>query len=305
VTIRRPLAWLHKRLNRHSPAQVGTLGAAGVLLTAFLDYQTGTELSFSIFYLIPVSAAAWYGGRRQGVGLSLVGGAAWLLSDQLSGHRYSVTLILYWNALVRLGFFVITALLLAALRDKMGLEERVARTDPLTGAWNSRGFFELAQREIARTARYGHPFTLAYADLDHFKAVNDAHGHAVGDEVLGGVARILSSRLRQTDAMGRLGGDEFALLLPETDHATAAPLLEALRLRVGEEMRARGLPVTLSVGAVTFESAPPDVQTMTHLADELMYEVKRAGRDAVRHRRWGTEAAGRRRALDRGVRGKE
>jgi diguanylate cyclase (GGDEF)-like protein len=274
------------RLREAGPLWVGGLAATGILFTGILDYQTGPELSFSIFYLIPVSTAAWYGGRRPGVGLSALAAAVWLVSDYLSGHHYSVSLILYWNALVRLGFFLITALLLTALRDKIGLAERAARTDPLTDSWNSRGFFELAEREIARTARYGHPFTVAYADLDHFKAVNDARGHAVGDEVLGHVARALRARLRRTDAVGRLGGDEFALLLPETDYATAAPLLDEVRIRAREDLATLGLPLTLSMGAVTFESAPPDVNTMTHLADELMYEVKRAGRDAVRHRRW-------------------
>lgn len=304
MTVRAPLAWVDKRLLRLAPEQVGVLAAAGVLLTAFLDYLTGIELSFSIFYLVPVSTAAWYGGRSQGIGLSLAGGVAWLLSDHFSGHRYSAGWILYWNALVRLGFFTITVLLLSALRAKMGLEERVARTDSLTGAWNTRGFLELAEREIARTARYGHPFTLAYADLDHFKGINDAHGHAVGDQVLARVAHTLRSCLRQTDAVGRLGGDEFALLLPETDHGSAGPLLEEVRLRVREEAAARGWPVTLSIGAVTFERPPADVRAMTRLADELMYEVKRSGRDAVHHRRWGTgEAAGGERP-DRTVRGK-
>lgn len=302
MRLRHFLSGADARLAGAGPVRVGVLAAGGVLITALLDYRTGSEVSFSIFYLLPVSAAAWYGGRSLGAGLSLLGGVAWMLSDHLSGRHYSLAGILYWNSLVRLGFFLTTALLLAALREKIGREQRGARTDPLTGAWNSRGFFELAERELARTARYGGQFTFAYADLDHFKAVNDAHGHSVGDEVLGHVAHALQARLRQTDAVGRLGGDEFALLLPETDHATAAPLLEEIRLRVRDEMAARSWPVTLSVGAVTFESPPRDVHTMTRLADDLMYDAKRAGRDTVRHRRWGGETAAGRERLDPGVR---
>jgi hypothetical protein len=172
--------------------------ATGVLLVAvmgYVDYVTGYELSFSLFYLIPVCLVAWYSGRRLGLVISMLSAVAWPMADVASGHTYTYPALHVWNMLIRLGFFVIVTLLLAALHDAHDAEQRHARTDFLTGLLNARHFQEVADAELERVRRYGGPFSLAYLDLDNFKHVNDTFGHEVGDDVLATVGRQLAVSL--------------------------------------------------------------------------------------------------------------
>jgi diguanylate cyclase (GGDEF)-like protein/PAS domain S-box-containing protein len=160
-------------------------------------------------------------------------------------------------------------------------EKELARTDVLTGLSNRRAFYEALQMERARTARYGRPITLAYVDLDNFKRVNDSLGHAVGDELLVCVADLLRQTLRLSDTVGRLGGDEFALLLPETSPGAAESLLQKLRKILMDAMQGRNWPVSFSIGAATFLNNPPPLDQMIRAADELMYAVKKSGKNSV------------------------
>ena len=157
---------------------------AFVVLIGVLDVLTGYELYLSLFYLLPISVASWFVGRRSGVVTSIVCAFIWFTSDVISGHTYSHPAIIYWNTAIRFGFFFITAILLSALNKALEHEQKLARTDNLTGAINRNFFSELVQMEIYRSQRFGHPFTLAYVDLDNFKAVNDNLGHHAGDNVL-------------------------------------------------------------------------------------------------------------------------
>jgi diguanylate cyclase (GGDEF)-like protein len=182
-----------------------------------------------------------------------------------------------------MAIFAVVALLLPALRDALRNAQELSRHDAVTAAENSRHFRELLAGEIARTERSGRPFTLAYFDLDNFKAVNDSLGHAVGDQLLKQCVSTLLRHLRRTDVTGRLGGDEFACLFPDTDQAGAATVLERLHQSLQEEMRTARWPVTFSIGAVTFVGLPRDSDEALHMADELMYGVKRSGKGGLRH----------------------
>jgi diguanylate cyclase (GGDEF)-like protein len=146
---------------------------------------------------------------------------------------------------------------------------------------NRRAFYEMVQAERARSARYGRPITLGYLDVDNFKRVNDTFGHAVGDELLACVAQVLRTRLRTSDSVGRLGGDEFALLLPETSAQAGEVALQSLRAALVDTMKLRGWPVTFSIGAATFLENPPSTEQMIRTADELMYTVKKSGKNRV------------------------
>ncbi|MEW6113469.1 MAG: GGDEF domain-containing protein, partial [Thermodesulfobacteriota bacterium] len=150
-----------------------------------------------------------------------------------------------------------------------------------TGTLNSRAFHETAQREIERTSRYWHPYTLAYLDIDDFKAVNDSHGHAAGDELLVTVAETLADNIRNSDALARVGGDEFVILFPEMGAARARRAMHRLKDNVGQKMKEKRWPVTLSVGLVTFLTPADSVDTMLQQADGLMYEAKRSGKNKV------------------------
>ncbi|MGE3410567.1 MAG: GGDEF domain-containing protein [Pirellulales bacterium] len=149
------------------------------------------------------------------------------------------------------------------------------RTDPLTNLSNRRALDETLAGHIALRARYGFCFSLVIFDIDHFKAVNDNHGHLAGDAVLQSVARILESCVRETDLIARYGGEEFVLLMPQTELDGAALLCERLRAKVAQETR-----VTVSGGV----AAALDCETGKELlarADAALYKAKAAGRNQV------------------------
>ncbi len=158
----------------------------------------------------------------------------------------------------------------------------VATTDGLTGALSRRAFHDEAERALALARRHQHETSCILFDLDHFKAVNDRHGHASGDAVLSGSARLCRAMLRMADRLGRLGGEEFAVLLPHTGREGAMILAERLRQAIaGQSFEARDgrFGVTASFGVATLGPGPGDVATMLRRADEALYVAKSAGRD--------------------------
>ena len=159
----------------------------------------------------------------------------------------------------------------------------LATTDSLTNTLNRYRFFEVAEEECARCLRYNRPLVIAMLDLDHFKAINDRHGHAVGDDALRFTAKAIRRILRQQDRVCRYGGEEFVILMPETEARTGFNVLERVRgeirnieLRSGEE----SVPVRVSVG-VTKWHPPESIEQAIKRADENMYKAKAAGRDRV------------------------
>jgi diguanylate cyclase (GGDEF)-like protein len=171
---------------------------------------------------------------------------------------------------------------LAAARDDLA---RQAATDPLTGIANRRHFAEEAGRIIATAHRHGRPCALLEMDLDGLKAVNDTHGHAVGDELLLAFVRTCRGKLREGDLLGRLGGDEFAVLLPETtiDHAESiAQRVRAAFQQVTVRAGGDGVQPSVSVGvAAVGGAARVTLEDLLKDADGALYEAKRAGRNRV------------------------
>ena len=210
-----------------------------ITLLALIDDYTGYELSFSIFYLLPVSAAAWYAGRRPGIFISMASALAWLLVDHTSGHQYAYWAVPFWNATVRLGFFILVTYLLSELEIVLRREEMLSSHDGLTGILNGRSFKSAAGHLIDLAFRHNHPSVLGYMDLDGFKSVNDTLGHTEGDRVLKCVADLLQKQVRKVDLVARLGGDEFAVFLPETDRSGAEILFPKLQEKA-QFHRARG-----------------------------------------------------------------
>ena len=160
--------------------------------------------------------------------------------------------------------------------------ERLATTDGLTGLTNHRTFQGRLDEQINVSQRYGRPLSLILCDIDHFKSVNDTHGHPVGDLVLKGVARILAKEARATDVVARYGGEEFALVMPEADTAAALGVAERLRERVGQLVTETGrgpLQVTMSLGIATFPADAGDKAALVERADGCLYHAKRNGRD--------------------------
>lgn len=160
--------------------------------------------------------------------------------------------------------------------------EELARTDALTGLANRRAIEERLAEEALRSARSQHPFAVVLADLDHFKRVNDAFGHEVGDAVLQEVARRLRSQVRTVDLAGRWGGEEFLLVLPGTDAEGARQLAEKLRLAVSRDpVLSAGIPLEVTVTLGIAEHGGDPVEATVRRADEALYRGKKEGRDRV------------------------
>jgi len=160
----------------------------------------------------------------------------------------------------------------------------LATTDSLTGLCNRRRFMELAEREFVRSRRYQGALTMLMMDIDHFKRVNDTHGHDVGDEVLRELARISRAALREPDVLGRLGGEEFGVLLPETDAGAALEVAERLRRAIEDAPMATAvgeMRITVSIGAATSDADADSVATLLKRADVALYAAKEAGRNRV------------------------
>jgi diguanylate cyclase (GGDEF)-like protein len=165
-----------------------------------------------------------------------------------------------------------------------GEVQRLAITDGLTGTYNRRHFFELAERELNRARRFGYPMSAVMLDVDHFKQVNDTYGHAVGDQVLHTLAERCGENIRDIDILGRYGGEEFAIILPATDLSSARSVAGRLRRCVADVPipTERGdLIITISLGVASSAQEDEDVAALLNRADAAMYEAKQAGRDRV------------------------
>jgi diguanylate cyclase (GGDEF)-like protein len=265
----------------------GGVGVTVVILVGWLDFVTGFEISISLFYLIPISLVSWYVGGRFGLLTSAASAIAWFIADYTSGLVYSHPTIYVWNALFRLGFFLVVTRLLSALRNAYNINLKLARVDYVTGAASIRYFYELAQIEIERSQRYKRPFTFAYVDVDNFKAINDGLGHSTGDRVLQAVTENLQHQIRSSDKLGRLGGDEFGLLMPETGEEGAKEMIIRIHTNLVNEMLKNSWVVTFSIGVVTFCQPPASVDDMVKLADSTMYRVKNNGKNGVSYQVYG------------------
>ena len=163
--------------------------------------------------------------------------------------------------------------------------QRLATLDGLTSTYNRRHFMDLAQLQYDNARRFGHPLTAMMLDVDHFKRINDRHGHHVGDQVLRMLAERCRGALRSVDVLGRYGGEEFALLLPgTTQHNAASVLAERIRRRVADEpinTDDGAVRVTVSVGVAELDSEMRGPEDLFKRADAALYEAKQAGRNRV------------------------
>ncbi len=266
-------------LDKTNKAFWTTLGILLLCGVAILDFMTGAELSFSIFYLIPIGLLTWQVNGNIGIAVAFISAGIWLLIEVISAPYYSSSFIYFWNTIIRLGFFLLPVLLFRNLEQ----EKNFARTDFLTGAMNTRSFHDLAQREIDRSVRYERPFTVAFIDIDNFKTINDTFGHTFGDKVLRCIAENIHRNLRRTDIIARVGGDEFAILLPEVDSDAALIAIPKMRHKLTEEMLKNKWPVTFSIGVITVNTPELTVDEILGVADKMMYSVKNYGKDDIKY----------------------
>lgn len=259
---------------------------SGFLLIIFiglLDLVTGYEYSFSVFYTLPIALVTWYSTPQISFFACAVSAVVWLWADISAGRSYSFFLIPYWNTLIRFFFFAIVAYLLHALKRALQREKDLSLTDYLTGASNSRHFYEVVQMEINRLERSKSPFTIAYLDIDNFKTINDTLGHPEGDLALKTIVNSLKSKTRNSDIVARLGGDELAVFFPDTNQETAQVILSKIHDVLKNEMSKNNWAVTFSIGVVTCTFSPSGINDLIKVADELMYSVKQHGKNMVKY----------------------
>jgi diguanylate cyclase (GGDEF)-like protein len=198
-----------------------------------------------------------------------------------ASHRYSVG----WYAgrtltLVASGLLVVS--MLAIFRRLSALAERDAAHDPLTDLLNRRSA-SIALDQMIESARLsGEPLSLVGLDLDHFKRINDTHGHEAGDAVLAAVAAVLTTNCRATDLVARVGGEEFLLVLHDTDETGALRVAEKVRQAISDtQIPVLDEPLTASLGVTELRADDHDQTEMLRRADRAMYHVKETGRDRV------------------------
>lgn len=255
-----------------------------IVVLGVLDVYTGTRLSLSLFYLAPVMFAVWLANRRFGMFVAVSSTLTWATIELLTAPSSTPMYIRGWNTALRFGFFLVVVYLLDDVKDAQTEMERLSKTDSLTGLCNHKEFYARVEQEIQRSRRHQKAFTLAYIDIDGFKAVNDSLGHLAGDDVLRLVARTLSSETRSVDVVGRLGGDEFAVLMPETDATSAPAVFDRLTTAVADRLQKAQIDVPalgFSIGAVAFYAPPESADAAIGLADRAMYEGRQASAGGV------------------------
>lgn len=201
--------------------------------------------------------------------------------DDLQELRETFIINLIIGFAVTLLVIIINVLMVHHFQGRL---ELMATIDELTKVPNRRSFFCQAKRDLSRCIRSGAPASLLMIDIDHFKRINDTHGHTAGDLVLKETAKKLSETLREGDLAGRLGGEEFAILLPNTEHETALQVAERLRLTVATHivlLRNSTCMVTLSIGVATEQGPDITLESLLAKADNGLYTSKHQGRDRV------------------------
>lgn len=215
----------------------------------------------------------------------------WMVEDLQSTNGSYVNDVPVQNSILRDADFLKIGAAIFKFLSGQGVEAsyheeiyRMTIVDGLTGAHNKRYFLEFLEREIARCARYRRPLSLLMLDIDHFKAINDQHGHLTGDFVLRELSRRLLVRVRREELLARYGGEEFAAVLPETDLNGGRIFAEQVRRLVADapfEYEGDRFNVTISVGLTTVEGEDIDPLTFIKRADDNLYRAKRDGRNRV------------------------
>jgi diguanylate cyclase (GGDEF)-like protein len=248
-------------------------GLVLVGVIGLLDFATGPEISFSIFYLLPVSLAAWFVSRRIAMLLAVASAITWLLVEQAGDKTYALAWAPLWNAAVRLAFFALTAYLLSELKRHLDRERSLLRLDLLTGARNTQSFREEARFLLKLAARHQQPTALAHLVLERFDSASSALGAAEGDRILQTVVMALTLSVRSTDVVGRVAPHEFAILLPQTDLAGARQALDKCHARVGHIIRDKGWPISPSVGVVVFPEGARNASAALKHAGTLAHRL--------------------------------
>jgi len=253
-----------------------------IVVLGWLDYVSGIDIRIYPLYFIPLAFGSWNRHTIISLMLSVYAATVWFFSNYLSSVHYISTLVWAVNITSQLVTFVFVSLTVAYIGRRFEHESLLAHTDSLTGLLNSRAFYEKMSFELKRSQRYQRLIAVAYLDLDNFKEINDRLGHRAGDKILQRVARILRESLRFSDIIGRVGGDEFMLVLPEIKRDSVERTLERVRVKIKTAINTNHkFHLSISAGVIVCTPNKETVEKLISVSDELMYEVKRAGKDGI------------------------
>lgn len=254
-----------------------------IIIIGLINYFLGSEISFSIFYISAIYLVIWNSNNIvSGYIVSFFCTFIWLSIDLISGHKYSHFFIPYWNALIRLSFFILFLYLLYYFKKYYKKVLQIVKIDFLTNIYNIRAFYKFAELERNRAIRNKYYLTLCYIDLDNFKMVNDNFGHQAGNKLLKKIATLIKSNLRITDIVARLGGDEFIVLLPQTELGQSIGIMKKINDIVIDKIKSYKLTITMSIGIANFIKIPSSVDDMIQRADNLMYSAKKEGKNTIK-----------------------
>lgn len=260
------------------PLALTCIAVLSVFFIGFLDHQIGHEISLSIFFLIPISLIVIYANFWSGVLTAAISSAIWYYNDVTTGLKASHWLVPVWNAVMRMGYFTLHSIFLSRYIRQIRLNRKLACTDPLTGAFNSRYLNEkiglLREAAAKRTGK----LSVVFFDMDDFKRVNDEQGHAEGDRLLITFVQIVQQHIPQTGFLARIGGDEFALILADADFAGTQRVVGKILETTAATWSQQAWPASLSAGAVN-GSAQTSYAEFARLADQLLYRAKQAGKN--------------------------
>lgn len=261
---------------------------AEVLVITLLNYAvvslfpTGLSqyISLDVLFCLPVIEAAHLtsirANRRNdtkapvfvGITLALI----WSATEVAISWPYFPMIVFWLNTFTRSVIFTVIGRVLI----KLWREREYARKDMLTDLANRVELLDRLEIEQAHSERSGMPYSLLFIDIDHFKALNDAHGHQVGDEALKMLASILRHSSRKMDVAARLGGDEFVLLLPDTDEQSCEIMIKRIETATKRAFEEQSWQVSVSIGKSTKIGKTKELDWIIRLADENMYEAKKA-----------------------------
>jgi len=260
------------------------LRVAGILfsiaLIAYIDFWISYRIAFSLLYLIPVAMATGSLGFRAGFVAAFLSAFVGLVIDLLTYNGYAAAT--FWTGTPYINSFLrfLTYAFMILMQRRYHHESMAARVDSLTGLLNRGAFWELMAVEVERCKRYHRPISIAYLDVDDFKAINDRYGHSTGDRFLKTLAKTLVKGARTTDKVARVGGDEFAILMTETDEHGATVAISRLR-QLTQIMNQHLFSITVSIGVATFIKPPITAEAMISEADRLMYSCKQSGKNHI------------------------
>jgi len=274
---------MNQFLTQAPPWFVLLLCILSIFILGWLDAIIQPHASQDFLYVAVVIAASWYLGRKAGIFIAILTVVIWFAATLFDPGMTMPYLLRAWDGMSLLIVYLVVVFMTSVLKTRLKQLNDLARLDSLTGLYNRRAFYQTVAQEAARSNRSQSTYTIAYIDVDNFKNVNDTYGHVGGDEVLLTLARVLKNNLRQTDTVARMGGDEFVMLLPDTDGDQAQKAVNKLFERLNESMRLKQLPVTFSIGVITFKDNPCPVDDMIKKADRLMYEIKCNLKNGVRY----------------------